>query len=69
MSSRKSGKWFMAVCATALVAGGASSVHAAASLDELLEQTRSVRQREAEANQEREKRFLVERNKQSAMLA
>jgi biopolymer transport protein ExbB len=37
-------------------------------LDELLEQTRTARQREAQVNQEREARFLAERNKQSALL-
>lgn len=38
-------------------------------LDELLEQTRSARQREAQVNQEREARFVAERNKQAALLA
>lgn len=37
-------------------------------LDELLEQTRSARQREAQANQEREAKFVAERNKQAALL-
>jgi len=37
-------------------------------LDELLEQTRTARQREAQTNQEREARFLAERNKQAALL-
>src|SRR5688572_5739006 len=38
-------------------------------LDELLEQTRSARQREAQANQDREAKFVAERNKQAALLA
>lgn len=38
-------------------------------LNELLEQTRSARQREAQANQEREAKFLAERNAQAALLA
>ena len=42
---------------------------APASLDELLEQTRSARQREESANKEREQRFLAERNKQAQMTA
>lgn len=45
------------------------SAAAPGNLDELLEQTRSARQREAQANQEREARFLAERNKQASMLA
>jgi biopolymer transport protein ExbB len=40
---------------------------APASLDELLEQTRAVRQREEQANKEREAKFVSERNKQSQM--
>src|SRR5690349_22169759 len=38
-------------------------------LDELLEQTRSARQREAQANEEREKRFVAERNKQAELVS
>jgi biopolymer transport protein ExbB len=45
----------------------APGAFAAANLDELLEQTRSVRQREAQANQEREAKFLAERNKQAEL--
>ncbi len=46
------------------------AAHAApASLDELLEQTRSARQREEQANKERESKFLAERNKQAALTA
>ncbi len=36
------------------------------SLEDLLEQTRTIRQKEAQANQEREAKFLAERNKQAA---
>ena len=46
----------------------AASAAAPASLDELLEQTRSARQREAKANEEREAKFLAERNKQAALM-
>lgn len=45
------------------------SVLAATSLEDLLEQTRNARSSEAKANQEREAKFLSERNKQAAMLA
>ena len=44
----------------------AAATAAPGNLDELLEQTRSARQREAKANEEREKKFLAERNKQAA---
>ncbi len=37
-------------------------------LDELLEQTRSARTREQQANEEREKKFISERNKQSELV-
>jgi len=37
-------------------------------LDELLEQTRSARVKEQQANDEREKKFLAERNKQSELV-
>jgi biopolymer transport protein ExbB len=46
-----------------------TSALAAGNLDELLEQTRSARQREAQANEEREKKFVAERAKQAEMLA
>lgn len=46
-----------------------ASAAAPGNLDELLEQTRSARAREAQANKEREDKFLAERNKQAAMLA
>ncbi len=42
---------------------------APASLEELLEQTRQARAREAKANEEREAKFLAERNKQAALMA
>jgi biopolymer transport protein ExbB len=51
----------------ALVASATAS--AATNLDELLEQTRSARQREAAANEAREKSFAAERNKQATLLA
>lgn len=38
-------------------------------LDELLEQTRTARQREAQANQEREARFVAEHGKQAALVS
>jgi biopolymer transport protein ExbB len=43
------------------------AVQAAANLDELLEQTRLARQRESQVNQEREAKFLAERNKQAEL--
>lgn len=49
-----------------------AAVHAAAapaSLDELLEQTRQARAREAKINEEREAKFIAERNKQSALMS
>jgi biopolymer transport protein ExbB len=50
---------------------GPSALLAAApgNLDELLEQTRSARVREQQANEEREKKFLAERNKQSELVS
>jgi biopolymer transport protein ExbB len=45
------------------------NVHAAQTLDQLLAETREVRQREAKVNQEREAQFLSERNKRAGMLA
>jgi biopolymer transport protein ExbB len=54
-----------------LLALGSSSLMAATAgnLDELLEQTRSARQREGQANEEREKKFAAERNKQATLVA
>ncbi len=53
-----------------LLVCGSSALMAAApgNLDDLLEQTRSARTREQQANDEREKKFLAERNKQSELL-
>jgi biopolymer transport protein ExbB len=53
-----------------LLVCGSSALMAATpgNLDELLEQTRSARTREQQANDEREKKFLAERNKQSELL-
>jgi biopolymer transport protein ExbB len=45
-----------------------ASYAAPASLDDLLEQTRSARQREEQANKEREAKFLAERNKQAELM-
>ncbi len=45
------------------------SAHAAATLDELLEETRNTRAREARANEAREAEFLASREKQAALLA
>jgi biopolymer transport protein ExbB len=55
------------LCAPLGISGAALA--AAASLDDLLEQTRTVREREAALNQQREATFLAERNKQAAMMA
>jgi biopolymer transport protein ExbB len=55
----------LAILATSIVSLDAAA--APASLDELLEQTRSARQREEAANKEREQRFLAERNKQAQL--
>lgn len=44
------------------------AAHAAGSLDELLEQTKNVRAREAQANQARVAKFQQERNEQAALL-
>jgi biopolymer transport protein ExbB len=46
----------------------AAAQAAPASLEELLEQTRSARAKEAKANEEREAKFLAERNKQAALM-
>ncbi len=54
----------------ALVSVGSQVAMAAApgNLDDLLEQTRSARQREAQANEEREKKFAAERAKQATLM-
>ena len=63
---------FRALLSSALVilVCAAPAVRAAApgNLDELLEQTRSARVSEQKANEEREKKFLAERNKQSELV-
>lgn len=54
-----------------LIFGSPAVVQAAppANLDELLQQTRSAREREAEANKAREARFVAERTRQAELLA
>lgn len=47
---------------------GASFATAATSLDELLEQTRTIRAAEAKANSAREAKFVAERDKQSELI-
>jgi len=69
MISRR--KKVLALAALLVSAAMPPQIAAAASagnLDELLEQTRSARQREAQANEEREKKFSAERAKQSALV-
>jgi biopolymer transport protein ExbB len=56
----------LALSASLLAARG---VHAADSLDELLQQTRNARAEEAKANQAREKEFLARRDQQAALFA
>ena len=58
-----------AVMCSAILSLASGVSMAAADLDALLEQTRSARDREAKANQDREAKFLAERNKQAALLA
>src|SRR5262245_53265597 len=62
-------KWQLILSALALLVCASPAVMAASSLDELLEQTRSARTREQQANEEREKKFIAERNKQSELLS
>ena len=57
----------LALAAAILTVVAPCTFAAPASLDELLEQTRSVRQREAKSNEEREQKFLAERNKQATL--
>jgi biopolymer transport protein ExbB len=69
MNSRKP-TMFARVMAALLLATTLSGIaSAAASLDELLEQTRSAREHEAKLNQEREAKFISEHDKQAAMIA
>jgi biopolymer transport protein ExbB len=58
----------LCLCVLALI--GVTAAHAAApgNLEELLEQTRSVRQRESQLNADREKRFVAEREKRAELL-
>ncbi len=60
---------FVRLTAALLFASLTNAAVAATNLDDLLEQTRSAREREAKANQEREAKFLAERNKQAALMA
>ena len=53
----------------AAIAAIAPGARAAATLDELLDQTRNARALEAKANEGREKEFLANREKQAALLA
>jgi biopolymer transport protein ExbB len=57
----------LALALASLIAAGAA--HAATSLDDLLEQTRTVRDRAAKENEERERQFLANRDQQAALLA
>jgi biopolymer transport protein ExbB len=61
---------FSKLCSVGVLLLASTVVNAApASLDELLEQTKTARAREEQANKEREAKFLSERNKQAALLA
>lgn len=57
-----------ALLASAAMLAQMAAAATAGNLDELLEQTRSARQREAQANEEREKKFASERARQSALV-
>jgi biopolymer transport protein ExbB len=59
----------LALALSAAFVGQSTLAATPGNLDELLEQTRSIRQREAQANEEREKKFVAERAKQATMLA
>jgi biopolymer transport protein ExbB len=61
--------FWLVLCSAAAVLAGTQALGAAGNLDELLEQTKSARVREEKSNQEREAKFLAERNKQAALLA
>jgi len=58
-----------AVLAALLTHASITLAAAPGNLAELLEQTSTARQREAKANEDREQKFLTERNKQAALLA
>jgi biopolymer transport protein ExbB len=70
MTSRVSNRSWMILSCVLLLGGSGSSAMAATpgNLDELLEETRSARLHEQQANEEREKKFLAERNKQSTLV-
>ncbi|HZQ60426.1 MAG TPA: MotA/TolQ/ExbB proton channel family protein [Casimicrobiaceae bacterium] len=53
----------------ALIAGSVTVANAAANLDELLEQTKNARAKEAQLNAQREQQFLADRNRQADLLA
>jgi biopolymer transport protein ExbB len=59
---------FVRSLAALMLASLTTAAVAATNLDDLLEQTRSAREKEAKANQEREAKFLAERNKQAALM-
>lgn len=61
--------WMRGAMVAILLCGYGSLATAAQSLDQLLEQTRNSRQSEARANQEREAKFVAERQQRAAMLA
>lgn len=69
-TAKRASSWASLACAAALSVFALPTLGATpGNLDELLEQTRSARTREATLNQEREAKFLSERNKQAALLA
>jgi biopolymer transport protein ExbB len=53
----------------AAAVAGVANAATPGNLDDLLEQTRSAREREGKLNQEREAKFLAERNKQAELMA
>jgi biopolymer transport protein ExbB len=65
---KRLGSLLVALAAMAQI-GVARDAGAATSLDELLEQTRKTREIQAQADAEREKRFLANRDAQAALLA
>ncbi len=52
-----------------LLAGAVTVANAAANLDELLDQTKNARAKEAQINSQREQQFLADRNHQADLLA
>jgi biopolymer transport protein ExbB len=67
MINRKT--FFNGLVAAGLALATISTTYAAGNLDELLEQTRNARAKEAQANSAREQQFLSDRNQQAALLA